>query len=157
MSRVRGGENSTEIRVSSKRICAYVNRIDILIAISKGAIDHLKERISKDTIIIGDEETLKHLEKEDVTKIPFLKTAEIIGGPIFANVIAAGAISRILNIDQEIFNECIDAMFRRKGEKILKGDLKAGEEGYKVGEDILKSIKITIDKKKTLKLETNFF
>ena len=31
MSRVRGGENSTEIRVSSKRICAYVNRIDILI------------------------------------------------------------------------------------------------------------------------------
>ena len=39
MFRVRGGENSTEIRVSSKRICAYVNRIDILIAISKGAIE----------------------------------------------------------------------------------------------------------------------
>ena len=152
MSRVRGGENSTEIRVSSKRICAYVNRIDILIAISKGAIYHLKERISNDTIIIGDDETLKLVEKEDVIKIPFLKTAEYIGGPIFANVIAAGAISRILNIDKEIFNECITAMFERKGEKILKGDLKAGEEGYKVGENILKSGKIKIEIEKNPKI-----
>jgi len=119
MSRVRGGENSTEIRVSSKRICAYVNRIDILIAISKGAINHLKERISENTIIIGDEETLKNVENVNVIKIPFLKTAKDIGGPIYANVIAAGTISRILNIDKEIFNQCITSMFERKGEKIL--------------------------------------
>ena len=155
MSRVRGGENSTEIRVSSKRICAYVNRIDILIAISKGAIDHLKERISDNTIIIGDEETLKYVEKEDVIKIPFLKIARDIGGPIYANVIAAGAISRILNIDKEIFDECLTSMFGRKGEKILKGDLKAGDEGYKIGEDILNSgkIKIEIDKDPQIKDE----
>ncbi len=155
MSRVRGGENSTEIRVSSKRICAYVNRIDILIAISKGAIDHLKERISDNTIIIGDKETLKYLEKEDVIKIPFLKIARDIGGPIYANVIAAGTISKILNIDKEIFDECLTSMFARKGEKILKGDLKAGDEGYKIGEEILKSgkIKIEIDKDPQIKDE----
>ena len=145
MSRVRGGENSTEIRVSSKRICAYVNRIDILIAISKGAIDHLKDRISNNTIIIGDEETLKYIEKDDVIKIPFLKIARDIGGPIYANVIAAGAISKILNIDKEIFNQCLTGMFERKGEKILKGDLKAGEEGYKIGENIINSSKIKIE------------
>ncbi len=155
MSRVRGGENSTEIRVSSKRICAYVNRIDILIAISKGAIDHLKERISNNTIIIGDEETLKYVEKENVIKIPFLKIARDIGGPIYANVIAAGAISKILNIDKEIFDECLTSMFKRKGEKILNGDLKAGDEGYKIGENILKSdkIKIEIDKDTQIKDE----
>jgi 2-oxoglutarate/2-oxoacid ferredoxin oxidoreductase subunit alpha len=155
MSRVRGGENSTEIRVSSKRICAYVNRIDILIAISKGAIDHLKDRISNNTIIIGDEETLKYVEKEDVIKIPFLKIARDIGGPIYANVIAAGAISKILNIDKEIFNECLTSMFARKGEKILKGDLKAGDEGYKIGDNILNSskIKIEIDKDTQIKDE----
>ena len=148
MSRVRGGENSTQIRVSSKRISAYVDRIDILVAISKGAIDHLKERISDNTLIIGDEDTLKDVDKPNVIKIPFLKIAKDIGGPIFANIIAAGALSRILNINKEIFEECITAMFSRKGEKILKGDLKAGEEGYKVGEDLLKSgkIKINIEK-----------
>ena len=145
MSRVRGGENSTEIRVSSKKICAYVDRIDILIAISKGAIDHLEERISNNTIIIGDEETLKYVEKEDVIKIPFLKIARDIGGPIYANVIAAGAISKILDIDKEIFDECLKSMFTRKGEKILNGDLKAGDEGYKIGENILESTKIKIE------------
>jgi 2-oxoglutarate ferredoxin oxidoreductase subunit alpha len=155
MSRVRGGENSTEIRVSSKRICAYVNRIDILIAISEGAIDHLKERISDNTIIIGDEETLKYVEKEDIIKIPFLKIARDIGGSIYANVIAAGAISKILNIDKEIFDECLTSMFGRKGEKILNGDLKAGNEGYKIGENIIKSdkIKIEIDKDSKIKDE----
>ncbi len=155
MSRVRGGENSTEIRVSSKRISAYVKRIDILIAISKGAIDHLKERISKNTIIIGDEETLKSVERKDVIKIPFLKIARDIGGPIYANVIAAGVISKILNIDKEIFDECLTSRFGRKGEKILNGDLKAGDEGYKIGEEILNSnkIKIEIDKDAQIKDE----
>ena len=152
MSRIRGGENSTEIRVSSNRVISYVNRIDILIAISKGAIDHLKDRISDDTIIIGDEDTLKDIEMPSLIKIPFLKTAKAIGGPIFANIIAAGALSRILNIDKEIFDECINAMFGKKGEKILEGDLKAGEEGYKVGEDLLKSRRLKIEIEKDPKI-----
>lgn len=152
MSRVRGGENSTQIRVSSDRITAYVDRIDILVAISKGAIDHLKERISDDTIIMGDEETLKDVESHDIIKVPFLKMAKSIGGIIFANVIAAGALSRILNIDKEIFDECLTAMFAKKGEKILEGDLKAGAEGYKVGEDILKSGKLKVEIQKDKKI-----
>ena len=153
MSRVRGGENSTQIRVSSKRISAYVDRIDILIAISKGAIDHLKDRISESTIIIGDEETLKSVEVGNVIKIPFIKIAKDIGGPIYANVIAAGAISKLLNIDKQIFDKCITSMFERKGEKILNGDLKSGDEGYKIGENILKSDKIKIEISKDEKIE----
>ncbi len=153
MSRIRGGENSTEIRVSSKRVAAYVDRIDILIAISKGAINHLEERISKDTIIIGDEKTLAEVEQEDVIKIPFLKMAAGIGGPIFANIIAAGALCSVLNVDKWIFDECIKAMFQRKGEEILQKDLKAGEEGYKIGENLIKSGKFDIDIEKDLKIK----
>ncbi|MGZ7067166.1 MAG: 2-oxoacid:acceptor oxidoreductase subunit alpha [Methanobacterium sp.] len=152
MSRIRGGENSTEIRISSNGITAFVDRIDILIAISKGAIDHLEERISEDTIIIGDEKTLEEVERPDVIKIPFLKLAAEIGGPIFANIIAAGAICKVLNVDEEIFDECINAMFTRKGEEILKKDLKAGEEGYKIGEDLIKSGKFNIKIKKEPKI-----
>ncbi len=148
MSRIRGGENSTEIRVSPNRVEAYVNRIDILIAISRGAIDHLKDRISDDTVIMGDEDTLKDIKMPSLIKIPFLKTAKAIGGPIFANVIAAGVLSRILNIDKKTFDECINAMFGSKGGKILEGDLKAGEEGYKIGGDLVQSGKFNINIKK---------
>ena len=145
MSRVRGGENSTQIRVSSKRVCAYLDRIDILIAISKGSIKHLEDKISKNTLIIGDEETLKQVKREGVIKIPFLKTARELGGPIYANVIAAGVISKILNIDKEIFDKCIKSMFERKGPKILEGDLKAGGEGYKIGNNLLKTGLVNVE------------
>jgi len=152
MSRIRGGENSTEIRVSSKRVTAYVDRIDILIAISKGAIDHLEERISEDTVIIGDEKTLEEVQREDVIKIPFLKMAAEIGGPIFANIIAAGALCRVLNVDKETFDECITAMFKRKGEQILQKDLQAGTEGYKIGENFVSSGKFNLKIKKDPKI-----
>lgn len=145
MSRVRGGENSTQIRVSSKRVCAYLDRIDILIAISKGSIKHLEDKISENTLIMGDEETLKQVKREGVIKIPFLKTARELGGPIYANVIAAGVISKILNIDKEIFDKCIKSMFERKGPKILEGDFKAGVEGYKIGDNLLKTGLVNVE------------
>ncbi len=64
MSRVRGGENSTEIRVSSKRVISYVDRIDILLALSEGAVPHLEDRITSKTLIIGDEMHLKSLSED---------------------------------------------------------------------------------------------
>jgi len=99
MSRVRGGLNSTEIRVSSKRVTAYVDRIDILLALNEGAIEHLNERITSNTHIIGDEEQLKSVKEEyNILEIPLLEKAKELGGVIFANVIAAGVLANILNI-----------------------------------------------------------
>ncbi len=148
MSRVRGGENSTEIRISSKRIIAYVDRIDVLLALSKGTIDHLHQRISPQTLIIGDEQNLKSVTQYDTVKIPLFKDAEKLGGIIFSNVIAAGAISRVLNIPPKIFDEIITRMFTRKGEKIVQKDIEAGKKGYEIGESLVKSGKIQILLKK---------
>jgi len=148
MSRVRGGENSTQIRVSSERVASYVDRIDILLALSYGAIEHLKDRISKDTIIIGDPEHIKSspgsensLPASDANfiEIQLMETAEEIGGIIYANVIAAGALSCLLDIPKEIFDGLISDMFARKGQEILQNDLKAGEAGYLIGRDLMES------------------
>ena len=144
MSRVRGGENSTEIRISSKRLTSYVERIDILLALSQGAIEHLHQRITPETLILGDEKNLKSVSGYDTIAIPLFKSAEELGGPIFSNVIAAGVISRVLNISPEIFNEIITRMFTRKGEKIVEKDLEAGKKGHIIGEQLVKSGKINI-------------
>lgn len=149
MSRVRGGQNSTEIRISSHRVASYVHRIDILLALSSGAINHLSDRISEDTIILGDPEHLKKAKEEKNLKdqivatnfmeIPLIETAQEIGGLIFANVIAAGVLSCIFNIPQEIFDQTIRNMFTRKGPQIVEKDLEAGNAGYKIGSELLKS------------------
>ena len=149
MSRVRGGENSTEIRLSSRRIRAYVDGIDLLLSLSKGAIDHLKNRITSETLLMGDETHLKSASGDHHTlEIPLLEMAKELGGPIFSNVIAAGVISCILNVSPEIFNEIIREMFSRKGEKILQKDLEAGKKGYETGERLVESGKIKIQIKK---------
>jgi len=57
MSRIRGGMNSTSIRVSSGRVRGFVEKMDILIPLDPGGIEHVRERISTDTLIIGDLET----------------------------------------------------------------------------------------------------
>ncbi len=148
MSRVRGGQNSTEIRISSRRVASYVDRIDLLLALSSGAINHLKDRISSETLIMGDPEHIKPFKDNKIIdnvvdsnfiEIPLMKTAQEIGGPIFANVIAAGVLSCLLNIPHEIFDGLISDMFARKGSEILEKDLKAGEAGYTIGKDLTES------------------
>ena len=54
MSRVRGGMNSTEIRISEKPVNAFIDRIDILVPLNEGAIKHLSKRVSSKTILASD-------------------------------------------------------------------------------------------------------
>jgi 2-oxoglutarate ferredoxin oxidoreductase subunit alpha len=152
MSRVRGGQNSTQIRASSERVRSYINRIDILVALSEESVKHLENRISSETVIICDNDILKELDntKYNLIKVPFLEKARELGGPIYSNVIAAGALSCILGIEKKAFDECIHAMFARKGGKILEGDLQAGRAGYSIGQTIVDSGTITIDISKAL-------
>ena len=47
MSRVRGGNNSTQIRVSTKPVRAYVDNIDWLFALSPELRSNITEKISE--------------------------------------------------------------------------------------------------------------
>ncbi len=154
MSRVRGGENSTEIRVSANSVISYVDRIDILLALSEGAVLHLKNRITSNTVILGDEKHLKSItdDKYDILTVKFLETAKQMGGIIFANVIAAGAISSILDVPKSIFEICINEMFSHKGETIVKKDTAAGMKGYDIGAELTNSGSINIDIEKDSKV-----
>src|SRR4030042_458699 len=88
MSRVRGGNNSTQIRVSSGPVSAFVNRTDILIPLNKGAIEHLQEqdRVSKNTIVLAEAEAVGEEARRSSLKfvdVPFTKIANEIGNKIY--------------------------------------------------------------------------
>jgi 2-oxoglutarate ferredoxin oxidoreductase subunit alpha len=142
MSRVRGGINSTQIRVSSTRVAAYVDRIDILIPLNEGAFEHVEKKVSQETTIIGDREHLESID--DLIDVPFLKMAEEIGGRIYSNVIAAGVLSGILAVDKKILADYITHLFSKKGEEVVKKDLEAVEKGHEIGEELKNSGKIKI-------------
>jgi 2-oxoglutarate/2-oxoacid ferredoxin oxidoreductase subunit alpha len=139
MSRVRGGMNSTELRIGSgkKRVRAYINRIDLLIPLHKDAIEHVKHRLSKSTTILLDPDLIdenKYKENQCVT-VPFTKIQKEIGRK-FVNVFVVGVLSSIFKIPRESGRTLIQKRFSDKGENILKKNHEALEQGYNIGESM---------------------
>jgi len=145
MSRVRGGSNSTQIRISSKRASAYLDRIDILIPFHQGGIKHVEKRITPETIILGDREIISKdspLEVKEFIDIPFSKIASDIGGRIYMNIIAAGVVLGTVGVEQHLLTNFIREFFSKKSEDVIKRNIEATKKGYEVGTQILNSGKI---------------
>lgn len=141
MSRVRGGVNSIELRVSSRPVCAFVNRIDILIPLIPEAIPHLKKRISADTVIIGEKSIIGH---EPMIDLPINKIAESLGNVLYANSVAVGALCRLLNIDETFAAEFTRSYFANKTAEVIENNIKALQKGYEAGNELSQTIEISI-------------
>lgn len=149
MSRVRGGTNSTEIRVSSKRVASYIDRIDIFIPLNETAIPRQRSRITKETIIIGEPEIIEKdldVDKFNVIKIEWTELAKEIGSKVYSNTIAAGLISKLFKVDIEIGKEYLRKRFGDKGEDVVEKNIQALNKGYELSEEIIKKkgLKIAI-------------
>jgi 2-oxoglutarate ferredoxin oxidoreductase subunit alpha len=145
MSRVRGGVNSTEIRVGSKSVHAFVDRIDLLIPLSEEAIPHLKHRLTGSTIIIGEKKLLdidSSVYGEKI-EIPFLELSSEVGGKIYANIIALGLICRILKGDKEILQELLTTNFKSKGQEIVNNNIKASNKGFELADELIISRRLS--------------
>ncbi|MGC8636824.1 MAG: 2-oxoacid:acceptor oxidoreductase subunit alpha [Athalassotoga sp.] len=146
MSRVRGGFNSTEIRVSSKNVKAFVNRIDILVTLKKGAIQHLKNRVDDHTIILGEASNVDDGYK--FIEVPFTKIATEIGDKIFSNTVGVGTLSAVIGVDFKTLEKYLEEFFERKGKDIVNKNVEAAKRGFEIGEGLVKQGKIKVEIKK---------
>lgn len=147
MSRVRGGENSTTIRISSKPVEGYIDGINILIPLDKGSIEHVSRRISEKTIIIGDKSTINDAQKSAYKffDVPIIDIASKTGAKIFANTVAAGIILGMFNAKIERFNELLRHKFSDKSADIIDKNIEAAKRGYDEGQRIMKEHQELID------------
>jgi len=146
MSRIRGGTNSTEIRVSSKPVRAVVNRMDILIPLDKDALRHVRKRISSDTVILAETENIGEVSDQRgcvCIEVPFTKIATDIGDKIYSNIVAVGVIVGFLGVDLQLVNDYIKKFFSKKPDVVQK-NLEAAKAGHKLGGDLADSGKIKI-------------
>ena len=150
MSRIRGGANSTEIRVSSERVTSYVDCIDLLIPLNKGAAQRQEYRLSKDTIVLGEKESVEEVRDkvEHVYEIPFTDMAKEAGNKLYSNIIAAGVVCGIMNVETEVMNDFIGKKFASKKEEIVKANLEAAQKGYEKGQELRSSGKVDLQPEK---------
>jgi len=136
MSRIRGGSNSTEIRISTRRRAAPVGRIDLCIPFHAQALEHLKNRLSEETVVIGDQQNICRdcsINSARFLDVPFAEIATDVGGPRFLNMVAVGVLTGLFALDHEKLKEYLKQYFARKDEKVVENNIAAVAKGYPEG------------------------
>lgn len=129
MSRIKGGCNSSSIRISSDKVDAYKELADFVFVISKEDLQHIKNRISDNTIVISDYDIDASLDK-------------------FKNSIISGIIIGLLDIDSAILQENLKETFSDKNNDVIEKNLQAATKGYEIGKNILQEQHLSINLQK---------
>ena len=121
-SRVRGGHNFYQIRLSDKQITASRKRIDILVALDKESIVRHKSELSDDGIIVYDSLSIKErFNSPNFLDIPFAELAIKNGGDkIMSNTVATGAVIGMLGMSIKPLHDILNGELKKKGKAIIK-------------------------------------
>ncbi len=136
MSRVRGGSNSVEIRLSStkapRRAC--VRRIDFLFALDAPALRHLKWRVGEGTTVFAEKAGADSDGIRRFIDTPIVRFANEAGGsPLYANSVALGVVLGVLGVSSEGAEAFLRKAFARKGEDVVEKNVAALRKGYDFG------------------------
>jgi 2-oxoglutarate/2-oxoacid ferredoxin oxidoreductase subunit alpha len=143
-SRVRGGHNFFQVRVSDVPVMASREKIDILVAFDKESIsEHAAEVIETGQILydsssIGkitqdqhDSLSQSEVRNPHALDIPFTKLAVEHGGSkIVANTVAVGAVLGMLRMKLDILDDIIRDTFRKKGDDVIRENINAAKAGH---------------------------
>lgn len=133
MSRIRGGSNSTEIRISNTPKNAFVKRIDFLFALDRGVVEHLAERIAPDTFIFGEKKKNTYFEKGHFVDIPLTQFTNELGNPIYASTVAVAMALGMLGVERKFLDQYIQTRFAKKGAEVVQKNLEASLKGHSFG------------------------
>lgn len=135
MSRVRGGSNSTDIRVSSEPVGCPVRRVDLLIPLDAASILHMKERLDARTIVLAAPGTIEECKDIGAVFLPveLNRMAEAAGNKVYSNTVAAGIVAGALSFDPAECAPIVKEFFSHHKEKIVRGNMDAFMAGFDRG------------------------
>jgi 2-oxoglutarate ferredoxin oxidoreductase subunit alpha len=131
-SRIRGGHNFYQIRLSDRPISASRDNVDIIVALDRESITQHERELRENGRIIYDSSSLKlKYDKSSFLDIPFTDLAIKSGGErIMANTVATGAVLGMLGLELTQFLDIITETFRRKGDVVIQANKNAAHAGY---------------------------
>lgn len=137
MSRVRGGNNSLEIRISNTPVYAYKEHIDFLYLLNNHSLYRLTDRVDSKSKVFGEVNFITENEHEQLSSqfIPLQLThyASSAGSVLFSNTLLFGQIAGILNLNVDYCHTLISERFSTKNEKTQIGNIKAFDIGFEMG------------------------
>lgn len=131
-SRIRGGHNFYQIRLSDKTISCSRSNVDIVVALDKESIIRYEKSLTDYGLIIYDSQTIKEkYEGNQYLDVPFVDLAVKQGGSkIMSNTVATGAVLGMLGVNIEILLEILRNTFKKKGDVVVKSNVDSAIAGY---------------------------
>ncbi len=122
-SRVRGGHNTSTVRIRDKDVSAMTHGADILIALNKETIDLHRGEVPQGGAIVYDGEKVRlpdvspsHKDAPTLVSVPLDRLAQEKGGnKIYSNSVAAGAALGLMRYDFAPLAGILKEIFGKKG------------------------------------------
>jgi 2-oxoglutarate ferredoxin oxidoreductase subunit alpha len=136
-SRVRGGHNFYQIRVSDHPIASAKTSVDILIALDKASIELHGQELTPQGLAVYDSSYLKEkYDRADFLDVPLVSLAAEHGGSeLMSNSVAVGATLGMLGMDVETLMQVIAEDMEAKGGVVVEKNQAAARAGHRFALD----------------------
>ncbi len=131
-SRIRGGHNFDQVRISNAPVQAANDKVHILIALDEETTRQDIECLAAGGFLLFDGETVDFTsENPDHLSIPFSRIAAEIGkSKIMINSVATGAAIALMDIELQPVLDCLKEQFQQKGSETVENNQKSAVAGY---------------------------
>lgn len=132
-SRIKGGHTNNKIRVSTEQIRSISDDLDILVAFDQETIDLNYHELHDNGIILADTKFSPKCPedtKASMYAVPFTEIATELGTSLMKNMVAVGASCAVLDLDINVFEEVVQEIFGRKGQKVVDKNMMAIKAGF---------------------------
>jgi 2-oxoglutarate/2-oxoacid ferredoxin oxidoreductase subunit alpha len=136
MSRIRGGNNSTEIRISSSPVNSCRERIDIFVPFASSALERFMKRISTKTLIFGDNNLIPESFFKNgfsIMNIPLTQMAKDSGGAITLNMVVLGVLSGFLDVELSLVTTQMGLSLSGSDTERMARNIAAATKGHDAG------------------------
>jgi len=131
MSRIRGGHNFTQIRISGRPVNNPSSQVDILVCLDENTLDLYKD--VTEGLTVYDEGKMKSKGPSGQSYLPLSmeRIAEETGGsPRMANSVASGALMALTGLPLDSLTGLLEEVFSQKDKEIIQSNKECARKGY---------------------------
>ena len=139
-SRIRGGHNFYQIRLSEQQRLSHSNPVHLVLALTPETVElHLDQLAEGGAVIFPDKFEIdpEPLKKRGVRldALPLTRIAEEHGSRVMTNTAALGAAAGITEFPLEFMESVIRDNFAAKGQQVVDANLKVADAAYRLARE----------------------
>lgn len=150
MSRIRGGNNYFQIRISAVPVETLREKPDMVIALDKDSVLLHRGAIAEGGLVFLDREKYGIEDNRDPYRdAPMFEIAGEAGGDMYVSSVACGLTAGMTGLDPEVVMDVLSGVFADKSDDARDRNMKAARKGYEIAEKRFSDDIITIGKKRS--------